>query len=164
VRPFPRPRIRRCFVWSLAALLVGVTVNAGLARVGAVSTTVEAEVRAFMQGYGDDLRLHRREALVDRRSRRGAFFPSGSSGRPLSFEAIGALYRDPSQCKGPDAFEWRDLLYEVLGSDAVVVAGAFLWREASKPEATEFSYSNLLVREAGRLRIRVEHEAAKARK
>ena len=156
--------MRTYVVSSIAALLVGVTVNAGLARVGAASTTVEAEARAFMQGYGDDLRLHRREALVDRYSRRGAFFPSGSSGRPLSFEAIGVLYRSPSQWKGPGAFEWRDLSYEVLGSDAAVVVGAFLWRETSKPEATEFSYSNLLVRESGRLRIRMEHEAAKARK
>jgi len=147
----------------VVGLLVGVGVNGAIAQISAASDAIAAEAKAFMQEYGDDLRLHRREALADRYSHRGVFLPSESSAGPISFEANAALYRTSSQWKGPEAFEWRNLFYEVLGPDAVVVVGTFLWRDASKREAIEFSYSNLLVRESGRLRIRVEHEAAKAR-
>lgn len=57
----------------------------------------------------------------------------------------------------PASFEWRGLAYEPVGPDAVVVTGQFLWGEASGAPLT-FSYTGLLVRRDGRLRIRLEDE------
>ena len=147
----------------LIALVACVSPDGALSQSRSERVSVEAEARAFMKEYGEDLRHHRREALASRYSRRGVFFPSESSA-PVSFEDNAALYRNSSQWKGPDTFEWRSLSYEVLGPDTVVVVGSFFWRQAPKLEATEFSYSNLLMRESGLLRIRVEHEAPKAKK
>lgn len=125
------------------------------ALVGSTSQA-EADARAFMQGYQEDLRAQRRAALATRYSRKGTYFPA-TSGTPMPFQEISERYR--GEWKGPAAFEWRDLSFEVLNHDAVVVAGSFLWREPSAQEAIAYSYSNLLIREGGALRIRLEHEA-----
>ena len=53
----------------------------------------------------------------------------------------------------PATFSWEDLSFEPAGPDAVVVVGRFLW------ESTRFSYSALLVRQDGVLRIRMEDES-----
>jgi hypothetical protein len=151
-------------MWTLlvsgfAVLITGTTFDPVHAQANTGAMTTEGEARVFMQQYEEDLRLHRREALAARYSLRGSYFPSRSSSKVVSIEAISALYHNSSQWTGPEIFEWRDLSYEVSGPDAVVVVGSFLWQDPTESEASAYSYSNLLVREDGRLRIRLEHEA-----
>lgn len=74
-------------------------------------------------------------------------------------EKIASFYRT---WQGPEVFEFADLAYETLGPDAVVVVGLFRWKEPGKPEGALVSYTALLTRHDGRLRIRLEHESAKA--
>lgn len=59
----------------------------------------------------------------------------------------------------PAAFEWQDLAYEPAGPDAVVVVGRFLWTDTAGAAAEAYSYTALLRRQGGTLRIRVEDEA-----
>lgn len=151
--------MRREVIMGVLLLVSAATIGQFSAQPVRSASQTEAGARAFMKGYEEDLREHRREALAARYSHKGAFLPSEASGTPLSFQAISDLYR--GEWKGPETFEWRDLSYEVLSPDAVVVAGSFLWREASASEAIAYSYSNLFVREGGALRIRLEHEARK---
>jgi hypothetical protein len=153
--------VRTILVLGLAVLTVGVLGDVVQPQVNADGIAIEAEAREFMKRYAQDLQLRRREALAAYYSRSGAFFPHRLAATRRSFESVDAIYRSPSKWKGPDVFEWRDLAYEVLGPDAVVVVGSFLWQEPPETKATEYSYSNLLVRESGHLRIRVEHEAVR---
>lgn len=60
---------------------------------------------------------------------------------------------------GPAAFEWHDLSYEPVGKDAVMVLGRFTWTPKSDRPPVSLSYSSLLVKRAGKLRIRVEDES-----
>ena len=46
------------------------------------------------------------------------------------------------------------------GTDAVAVVGTFLWTPAAGQPTLTFSYTSLLVRQDGVLRIRIEDEDA----
>ena len=60
----------------------------------------------------------------------------------------------------PASFDWQDLSYEAVGPDAVVVTGRFLWG-VSATTRLPFSYTALLLRRDGRLRIRLEDESGR---
>jgi len=63
-----------------------------------------------------------------------------------------------TQWSAPTAFDWRNLSYEPLGPDAIVVTGLFDWKPESGKNLT-YSYTGLLIRENGDLRIRLEDES-----
>lgn len=117
---------------------------------------VEAEARRFMAGYAADLLSHDPDAIAARYSGRGAYvvFPGDKKMQP--YESLVRHYREG--WRGPDAFGWQDLSYEVLGDDAVVVIGGFHW-EAEENSGSLGTYAALLVREDGELRIRLENES-----
>ena len=55
------------------------------------------------------------------------------------------------------ASDWQNLAFEVLDPDSVIVTGAFDW---GAPEGIErYSYSGILQRQEGELRIRLEVES-----
>ena len=116
----------------------------------------EAEARARMARLSADLNAGDREAMIRSYDARGAFFVGGGQKVFRSPVAISAFYRSADWT--PTAhFEWRDLSYEVLGPDAVVVSGCFAW--ADHPGSSVlYSYTGLLVRQAGELKLRLEHE------
>ena len=73
-----------------------------------------------------------------------------------SFDEIVARYRD--QWTGPTSFQWRDLAYDVLNPDSVIVTGAFDW---GTPDGVEkYAYSGVLQRQEGEFRIRLEVESS----
>ena len=75
-----------------------------------------------------------------------------------------AAARYATDWQPPAAFEWRDLAYEVLGPDAVVVTGLFAWTRRTSGAPNVQSYAALLRRHpGGGLRIRVEAEAGRPR-
>ncbi|HYJ77978.1 MAG TPA: DUF4440 domain-containing protein [Longimicrobiaceae bacterium] len=137
---------------ALAACAPAPAASGAPARAGDVAT----EAAAFMEGYARDLREGRREAIADRYDRRGAYFV-GHGAKELSPHAA-IFERYTTQWQPPGRFEWHDLSYEPLGPDAVTVVGRFLWVTQAGQELP-FSYSALLVRQDGELRIRLEDES-----
>lgn len=121
-----------------------------------------AEARAFMAAYADALRAGDRAGIAGRYDRNGAF--TLGNGRK-SFEThagITALYAG-SDWQPPHRFEWRNLSYEPVGHDAVVIAGQFAWTPREGAEPLVYSYTALLRRQDGALRIRLEDESTAAR-
>lgn len=137
--------------------------TAAIALVGAAcasapqqSATLEAEARQFMEGYARDLRAGNRDAIAARYDARGTYMMGGGSKRLAPIDSVRATYRS-SSWTAPRAFEWHDLSYEPVASDAILVTGRFDWT-STQGQTLPASYTALLVRRDGRLRIRAEHE------
>jgi hypothetical protein len=120
---------------------------------------VVAEARAFMAAYGRALQQGDRAGIAARYDRNGAYHLGNGQKSFETYAAIQALYAG-AQWQPPYRFEWRDLSYEPAGPDAVVIAGQFLWtlREGAVP--LTYSYTALLHRQDGVLRIRLEDESS----
>ena len=116
------------------------------------------EALMFMARYAEELRSGDRAAIARRYDRRGAWRVGNGRSVLESWADIRAYYAG-DQWSPPASFHWRDLSYEVLGGDAVVVTGLFLWGPAGREPVTA-SYTALLVRQDGELRIRLEDESA----
>jgi hypothetical protein len=149
--------IPRRFPLSLALLLaVCAAALPTLARAQAADSALVAEARAFMDAYARDLSAADRAAIAARYDRRGVYFVFDGERDIPTWEAVEQQYR--TQWQPPAAFEWRDLVYEPAGPDAVMVNGWFLWTLAAGQEPMRFSYTGLLMRQDGELRIRLENE------
>jgi hypothetical protein len=122
-----------------------------------VTTDVVSEARAFMDTYARDLVAGDRAAIAARYDRTGAYFLGNGRKELTSYDSIAADYR--GGWKPPASFTWRDLSFEPAGSDAVVVAGQFAWGPAPGAPPLTFSYTALLRRQEGVLRIRLEDES-----
>ena len=120
---------------------------------------VVAEAEEFMRTYASDLLGGRRAAIGARYDRRGAYLVGEGAKRFAPYDSIVALYAS-ARWSPPVSFEWQDLSYEAVGRDAVVVVGKLLWGFASDKPPIAVSYTALLRRQDGQLRIRVEDESA----
>ena len=116
-----------------------------------------AEARAFMDAYARDLIAGDRPAIAARYDRTGAYIVIDGRKSFLSHDAIAARYAGAGWSP-PASFEWRDLSFDPVGSDAVAVIGSFLWARQGEASAVSVSYTALLRRQDGELRIRVEDE------
>ncbi len=121
---------------------------------------IDVDAREFMFAYAEDLRHGRRQAIVERYDRRGAYRVGEGEKNLESWDLIRAAYM--TQWTPPASFAWRDLSYEPVGSDAVIVIGLFDWGLADGRRLA-FSYTGLLVRQDGELRIRLEDESMSPR-
>jgi hypothetical protein len=59
----------------------------------------------------------------------------------------------------PSSFDWQDLSYEPVGRDAILVVGRFAWGVGPAAPPIAMSYTGLLRRRDGVLRIRLEDES-----
>ncbi|HEU4884722.1 MAG TPA: hypothetical protein VFT45_20870 [Longimicrobium sp.] len=116
----------------------------------------EEEARAFMESYARDLRAGAREAIVARYDPRGSYRVGNGRKEFEPLDSTRAVYMGPWQ--PPTVFEWRDLSYEVLSDDAVMVVGRFEWTGADG-KMLPLSYTGLLLRRDGVWRIRLEDES-----
>jgi hypothetical protein len=123
---------------------------------------VVTEARAFMAAYADALRAGDRAGIAGRYDRTGAYFLGNGMKRFETHAQIVANYAGPDW-QPPHRFEWRDLSYEPAGHDAVVIAGQFAWTPREGAAPLVFSYTGLLRRQYGVLRIRLEDESTAAR-
>lgn len=115
----------------------------------------EREAGRFMREYAEDLRNHDRAAIAARYDSSGATVIFNGERNVRSFNEIETRYRD--RWIGPTSFDWRDLSYDVLTTDSVLVTGEFEW---GAPDGIErYSYSGVLQRQQGVLRIRLEVES-----
>ena len=139
--------------WSIVA---AVQVAAGPAVAVQAEAPIVAEARAFMEAYAKELSSGNRAALAARYDRRGAWRVGMGMKRLFDHAELTELYR--TKWPQPAAFAWEDLSYEVAGPDAVVVLGKFLWTQKAGEKAERLTYTGLLVRQDGVLRIRLEDE------
>ncbi len=151
-------------LWLGAGIaLAGLTLaEEARAQPGAAAVTeapVVAEARSFMAAYARDLIAGDRAGIAARYDRRGSWV-MGRGAKRYSTQAETTAYYAGPDWSPPAAFEWRDLSYEPLGPDAVAVVGTFLWTRASGQPPVTVSYTGLLVRQNGALRIRIEDEDA----
>ena len=144
------PRLRLAFLIVLSAT------SASCATISPPAASVENEAREFMAGYARDLRAGDRPAIAARYDRRGAYMAGSGEKQVASPDSIRARYQH-SSWTAPARFEWRDLSYEAVGPQAVLVSGRFEWTTTAG-QSLPGSYTALLVREQGQLRIRAEHE------
>ena len=144
-----------CLRRSAGALLLGAA-TAACASVPRRAGNVEAEAREFMAGYATDLRTGNRSAIAGRYDSRGAYMAGRGTKTLASPDSVRAIYNS-ARWTAPARFEWHDLSYEALGPDAVLVTGRFDWTTA-EGRTLPASYTALLVRRDGHLRIRAEHE------
>jgi hypothetical protein len=105
---------------------------------------IDVDAREFMAGY----------------DKRGAYRVGEGEKNLESWELIRAAYM--TQWTPPASFAWRDLSYEVIGNDSVIVIGLFDWGLADGRRIA-FSYTGLLVKHNGELRIRLEDESMSPR-
>jgi hypothetical protein len=143
------------------ALLFSTTIAAAAqkakpAKPSSSLAATEREVRAFYEAYAEDLRQHRRAAIAERYDRRGVYFLGNGSKTLESYEAVRNSYL--TKWTGPKSFVWQDLSIEVLSPNAAVVLARFAW-QTEKGETLTFSYTGVVLRQAGQWRIRVEDES-----
>jgi hypothetical protein len=124
---------------------------------------VVTEARAFMASYAEVLLAGDRAGISVRYDREGAWLLGNGAKRFETYAQIQAVYAG-SQWQPPYRFAWRDLSFEPAGADAVVVAGQFLWTVRDGSEPMVFSYTALLHRQDGVLRIRLEDESTDRRR
>jgi hypothetical protein len=123
---------------------------------------VVEEARAFMDSYARDLLAGNRAAISARYDRGGAYFMGNGRKEFEPYDSIAARYGGP-RWSPPATFEWRDLSFEPVGPDAVVVVGRFLWGRRGAAAPVALSYTGLLRRQDGVLRIRLEDESVDPR-
>lgn len=153
--------MRRSILLAMAALTAAAAFGAAPAEAAQPAAAVAEfpvarEAEAFMAAYARDLLAGDRAAIAARYDRRGSWLMGGGRKRFMTLSETAAVYAG-ADWQPPAAFEWRDLSYEPLGPDAVAVVGQFVWTRAGEAPRT-FSYTALLVRQDGALRIRIEDE------
>jgi hypothetical protein len=144
------PRLHLVFV-----VLIGLG-SSSCATMPQRTSSIEAEAREFMAAYARELRAGDRPAIAARYDARGAYLAGAGEQQLASPDSIRARYQSATWT-APARFEWRDLSYEAIGADAVLVSGRFEWTTAAG-QTLPASYTAVLVRDHGRLRIRAEHE------
>ena len=126
------------------------------AAAAATQPTIVSDAQRFMADYREILVAGDRARLIDRYDPAGSYVLGDGLKEYRSAAGIAEMYKDWT---GPANFEWHDLSYEPLGKDAVMVLGRFTWTPKNGRPAATFSYSNVLVRRGGKLRIRMEDES-----
>ena len=154
--------MRRSILLAIAALAAPaafVEAQAGTGQPAAAEAEfpVAQEAQAFMVAYARDLLAGDRAAISARYDRRGSWLMGRGAKRFVTLSEIAAHYAG-QDWHPPAAFQWANLSYEPLGPDAVAVVGQFLWTRAAGGAPMTFSYTAVLVRQDGVLRIRIEDE------
>jgi hypothetical protein len=115
-----------------------------------------ASAKVFMLEYGNDLLGGKREAIINRYDPRGHYRLGNGKKAFLSLDEVKENYL--GKWNPPISFAWRDLSFEAIGSDAMVVSGLFDW-ETSSGEKRTYSYTSLLLLQNGAWKIRLEDES-----
>ena len=129
--------------------------NPGETRQAGESSLID-EARRFMDGYQTDLQRGDRPAIAARYDRNGVYELRPGEKRFTSHADLVARYQ---KWRRPGFFEWRDLSYEVLAADKVLVTGLFALGDSASASPGLQSYVAVLRRQDGELRIRLEAEA-----
>lgn len=116
--------------------------------------SVDDEARGFMSAYAEELRTGNRAAIAECYARSGAVIILNGIVGHVTQEALAAHYS--SDWTPPQSFAWVDLSFQPMGRDAVSVTGQFRW--GTDANILPYSYTGLLKRDDGILRIVLENE------
>src|SRR5262245_22371394 len=142
------------FVWVIAA---GCGANAPETP---PTVDVIAEAKVLLATYQEASMAGNGRALAALYHSEGAWWLGDGKKSFATPDSIAKFFAvDKPVGVGPAEWEFHDLSFEPIGSDAVVVAGRFHWRSKDGRSDT-LSYSALLVRQGGSLKIRVEDESS----
>ena len=147
----------------LAALLLLFTAAASPAAAQSAQPAeppIVTEARAFMAAYAQALLAADRAGIAARYDRNGAYALGNGRKSFGPYARIVEQYAS-ARWQPPHRFEWRDLSFEPIGNDAVVIAGQFAWTRSEGTEPSIYSYTALLRRQDGVLRIRLEDESTR---
>lgn len=145
---------RKIVLPSLAAILL--TNSSTSAQTVRSEATMLADAKSFMASYAEDLQAAKRDAIVNRYDARG-FYRLGEGRKAfVSYEELKKQYME--RWRPPVAMAWRDLSYEVIGTEGVLVMGLLDW-ETSPENKTTFSYTGMLTYQDGVLKLRLEDES-----
>ena len=114
------------------------------------------QVAGFVARYATSMRTGDRAALVASYATTGVNVLGDGRSATLSSSDIRARF-DSLHWMPPVAYEWKDLSWESVGPDAVVLSGGYLLRAKADDRPRAFSYSALLRRRAGIVQIVMEH-------
>jgi len=131
--------------------------RAGPTRAAPGDAALVAEARRFMDGYAAALLRGDPAEIAAHYDRDGVHEVRPASARFTAYDTLLPRYRD--RWSKPAFFEWRDLSYEVLAPDKVLVVGLFALSGSRSQEPQVQSYVAVLRRQDGRLRVRLEAEA-----
>ena len=115
------------------------------------------EAKRFMDEYAADLRRGDRPPITARYDKTGVYEIRPAQKKFTSHAELVSRYQN--QWEKPGLFEWRDLSYEVLAPDKLLVTGLFAWGRSASSSPDVLSYVAILQRQDGELRIRLEAEA-----
>jgi hypothetical protein len=115
------------------------------------------EAKRFMDEYAADLLRGDRPAITARYDKTGVYEIRPAQKKFTSHAELVSRYQN--QWEKPGLFEWRDLSYEVLAPDKLLVTGLFAWGRSASSSPDVLSYVAILQRQDGELRIRLEAEA-----
>lgn len=115
------------------------------------------EAKRFMDEYAADLLRGDVPAIAGRYDRNGVYEIRPAAKQVTMHADLVKRYRE--RWSKPAFFEWRDLSYEQLAPDKVLVAGLFAWASSTSATPEVKSYVAILQRQDGKLRIRLEAEA-----
>ena len=118
--------------------------------------TILSDAKSFMASYAEDLLAGKRDVIVNRYDARGSYRLGEGRKAFVSPEELNKQYRE--RWLAPIAMAWRDLSYEVIGTEGVLVMGLLDW-ETSPDSKTTFSYTGLLTYQDGVLKLRLEDES-----
>jgi hypothetical protein len=152
-----RPDVR--LLPAVLAILIG----AGCAvkePVTGGATDIAAEARTFMNEYLQDLDGRNPTVIAARYHPDGVWLLGNGRKEFLSRDSLTALYAAGIPAAPPMEAEWKDLSFEPVGPDAVLVTGFFLWRTKDGKAGDTLSYATLLLRVGGSLKIRMEDESS----
>lgn len=139
----------------LIALFAAVSVSGQTTRNAKFDTAaIEREIKAFYDGYSQDLLQQRGAEIVERYDPRGAY--AMGNGRK-TFQSVENLKSKYLKFTAPKHFAWKELTVDVLSADTVAVLGLFEWQTTGA--AATYSYTGLLVKRDGKWFIRVEDES-----
>ena len=118
-----------------------------------------SEVNNFMTEYAADIGICNAEGVAARYNRLGAYVMGNGRKEFKSYDSIRLGYINEWDCQEQPSFEIKDLSFEILSADAVLVSGRFDWSRGDSMEAQNFSYTGILIRQDGELRILLEDES-----
>ena len=120
---------------------------------------VIAEAKTFMEAYATEISTGNAEAVAERYSRLGAYRMGNGRKEFNSYDSIREGYIRRWDGRPQFKFEFQELSFEVLSSDAILVAGKFEWSRGDSADALKMSYTGVLTRQDGELRILLEDES-----
>lgn len=145
---------RKIVLPVLATILL--TNNFASAQTVRSEATMLSDAKSFMASYAEDLIAARRDAIVGRYDARGFYLLGEGRKTFVSHAELKKQYME--RWRPPTAMAWRDLSYEVIGTEGVLVMGLMDW-ETSPESKTTFSYTGLLIYQDGVLKLRMEDES-----